>query len=195
MKKNNLVKTTLGILFLGFLGLNAQANEIHVMALSQPAEATGKLPATTYKPLAIFWVHEFTKGASGLVFQWTAGYIASPSQEASYSIPSTSPWGGESGRFQPSGTFLGGIRMQSAGTLRFGIGLDLRASSEKEGGQSGDTGNSQTKIQFRPWLLAQVRYAPGFSKTAPVVGVQYGVSTAEAPAPNKEFGFFIGLRF
>ncbi|MDE3246145.1 MAG: hypothetical protein KGN80_08665, partial [Acidobacteriota bacterium] len=70
MEKNAYVKTTLAILFLGSLGLNAQANELHMMVLSQSAGATDKLPATTYKPLAIFWVHEFAKRASGPVFQW-----------------------------------------------------------------------------------------------------------------------------
>ena len=189
------MKTALGIIICGSLTLNAQANEIHLMALSQPAKATEKLPATTYRPLAIFWVHESAQGASGVVFQWTAGYINSPNQEASYSIPSTSPWGGESGRFQPSASFVGGVRIQSPGIFRFGVGLDLRAGAEKESGSSGDTGSIQSKIQVRPWLIAQLRYAPSIGKAAPVVGVQYGVSTSEAPAPNKEFGFFAGLRF
>lgn len=195
MKKINYVKTILGILFLGSLELNAQANELHLLVLSQSADATDKLPATTYKPLAIFWVHEFAKGASGPVFQWTAGYIASPNQEAAYYIPSGSPWGGASGRFQPSAAFVGGFRMQSHGAIRFGVGLDLRAGTEKESGSWGDVGSIQSKIKFRPWLIAQVRYTPSIGKMTPLTGLQYGVSGSDAPAPNKEFGFFAGLRF
>lgn len=194
-KNTNYLKTTLGILFLGSLGLNAQANELHLLALSQSADATDKLPATTYKPLAILWVHEFAKGASGPVFQWTAGYIASPNQEASYYIPSNSPWGGASGRFQPSAAFVGGFRMQSRGAFRIGVGLDVRAGTEKESGNAGDVGSIQSKIKFRPWLIAQIRYAPSSGGMTPVTGLQYGVSGSDAPAPHKEFGFFVGLRF
>ena len=176
----------------------AQTTEFQVLALSQKANAEGRLPATTYKPAAFLFIRDFGPGLRGGALQWAFGAVAGASQRAHYEDSPVPPpsYGGSSRTYSPGGAVVAGLRYRTTGAVQFRTGLDFRFNSESDGGSSGDTA-SQTRGRFaaKRWFVAELVWSPNLGSLRGSFGFHAGFSDASAPAPNRETGFFAGLRF
>ncbi len=182
-------RLALSLSLLASTALSAQGHELQLMALQQAVGASGNLPATTYRPLALLYVYEPSRSSDLPVFQWAFGFGMPPSQEASYRAP------GISDRYKP-GSFLSlGFRIQSPGAFRVGVGLDLRAGTDTRESFSGDIAGGGDSAKARVWANLHARYSPQRAGLAPVFGAQWGASTGSDPTPHREWGLFAGVRF
>ncbi len=165
-------------------------SEFHISQLRQKAPAETPFPERKYSVTAFSYLFEPAQAPGAPRFQWcfTAGGGASDRVE-SHSQTSTS-------YFKPGGFASVGIRLLTAGQLRFGAGLDLRVSLDGKGGSWGDMASDDQTFRTRPWALGLVQYQFLGEGISPLLSLSIGFApSGEAGSPTRELALSAGVRF